>query len=348
MRLIKRFYSSKKSIENAFTRRLAELEEEIIPKNDPLLGSSHNSLIDKDPKLIKLSNELEAKKFEHDNQKSIYTSQLPRYAGKQAKDIAYSQPWTGEESPKDSSLRMLVDKHKPLKMKTDIAKLANAKETVLDYRINKNVNTEEDSKFKELYQEKFTPIGSFDKIKTIADARIDEHIKQGGFKNLPRGQKLNTGIGNYVDRTEHHLNNILVTQNVVPPWIEKQGGVNYEISNFQNELVNKWKTFIGSNYDPDYKVMQSEFIKVYSSQYDHKIKLLNNSIRTYNLQAPMSTQKFYALKDKEFQKCFDSVDIPQVLKEHKEELLKRKLKNNQQSSTQKNGPGFWGKLFGLD
>lgn len=332
----RRLYSTKKQVEDAFSQRLAELEGEIIKENDPLLGTNQTSLIDKDEKLLKLSQELDQKRFEHQNQKLIYASKIPQYAGKQTREIAFSQPWSGEETQQDTSLRMLIDKHKPLRMKSSIRKLASAKETVLHYRINKNSEKDDgDSKFRELYKEKFTPIGSFDKIKTIADARIEEHIEQGGFKNIPRGKKLDTEIGAYVDRTEHHLNNILVNQNIVPPWIEKQGGVNLEIAVFRKQLIDKWKSFIGSHYNPDQKRMQKDFEKVYRAEYEHKVKSLNSSIRTYNLQAPMSTQKFYAIQEKEFQRCYEAVDVKLALAEHEEEMLRRKLKAATQVSTPK-------------
>ncbi|ODQ58040.1 hypothetical protein WICANDRAFT_80200 [Wickerhamomyces anomalus NRRL Y-366-8] len=346
-RLIKRLYSTKSKVEDAFTRRLAELENEIVKETDPLLGSQHKSLIDKDERLIKLSNELDQKRFEHQNQKLIYASKIPSYAGKQSRDIAFSQPWTGQESQQDSSLRMLVDKHKPFKVKSEVRKLASAKETVLDYRINKNAEpeTDADGKFRELYKEKFTPIGSFDKIRSVADARIEEHMKQGGFKNIPRGKKIEgIEVSAYVDRTEHHLNNILVNQNVVPPWIEKQGGVNLEIAIFRKELIDKWKSYITSNYNEDHKRMQKDFEASAKGEYEHKIKRLNSSIRTYNLQAPMPTQKFYAIHEKEFQRCFEAVDVKQVLIEHEEELLRRKIKNsaqNNQSASTSSFFSFW-------
>lgn len=333
--LIRRLYSTKSPIDKAFSKRLSELEDEVVKESDPLLGSQAKSLIDKDERLKKISQTLDQKTFEHQNQKLIYASKMPSYVGRQSKEIAFSQPWTGQESQQDSTLRMLVDKHKPLRVKSDVKKLANAKETVLDYRLNKNSDPADqaDGKFRELYAEKFTPIGSFDKIKTIADARIEEHMKQGGFQNIPRGKPLEgTQVGAYVDRTEHHLNNILVTQNVVPPWIEKQGGVNFEIANFRKELINKWKSFIGFHYNQDHQRMQKEFEEAYRGEYEHKIRILNSSIRTYNLQAPMATQKFYAIHDKEFKRCFDAVDVKQALKEHQEELLRRKLKKTEEIS----------------
>lgn len=331
--LIRRLYSTKSQVEKAFTKRLSELENDIVKENDPLLGSQQTSLIDKDDRLVRLSKELDQKRFEHQHQRVIYTSQIPSYAGKQSRDIAFSEPWTGQEAQQDSSLRMLIDKHKPLRVKSSVKKLASAKETVLDYRINKNSESEAahtaDDKFREIYKEKFTPIGSFDKIKTIADARIEEHMKQGGFKNIPRGKPIEgIEVSAYVDRTEHHLNNILSSQNIVPPWIEKQGGVNMEIAVFRKELIDKWRSYISSNYNEDHGRMQRDFEHSLEKEYEHKIKRLNSSIRTYNLQAPMPTQKFYSVREKEFQRCFEAVDVKQVLVEYEEELLKREIKQN--------------------
>lgn len=323
IRQIRSISGKSKDAEKAFTERLKQLESEY----EETQSLNFKSLIDKDSRLEEISKNLDQKKFELDNQQALKHAKIPSYAGKHTRDTALSQPWTGQENQSDSVLRLLVDKYKPLKTNPHIKKLAGAKQTVLDYTIQKNnpLPSEEDKKFKEIYQERFTPIGSFDKIKTIADARIEDAMQRGEFRNINRKQKLNNEVGAHVDRTEHHLNNILKNQNIVPPWIEKQGGVNGEILDFRNELKNKWEHHITHYYNSDTKIMEKEFLNKLSSLYDHQIQMVNSSIRTYNLQAPLSTQKFYLLKGKEFQRCFDEVNIFEVQKNAQE---KKKLKPN--------------------
>jgi hypothetical protein len=315
----KRCYSKK--VEDAFTRRLEQLETEYVKKDDPLLGAQFQSLIDKNERLSKIHGELEQREFELKHQRMIHASKIPGHADKHSRDIALSQPWTGEERLHDTNLRMLVDKHKPLRSQSEAMRLGRVREAVLDFKINKNPDTsDEDSTFRTIYQERFTPIGSFNKIKTIADARIDEAIRQGQFRNIPRGKKLEVDVKPYVDRTEHHLNNILVKQNIVPPWIEQQGGVNGKITSFRADLVSKWKSHIRNFYKEDHDLMWNDFKKRWKLIFETKISNVNSSIRTYNLQAPMSTQKFYLLLDKEFQRCVETVDVPRVVEEHKRQI----------------------------
>ncbi|KAH3663466.1 hypothetical protein WICMUC_005905 [Wickerhamomyces mucosus] len=332
--ILVRYYSKKGFIEKAFTERLNQLESEHISKNDKLLGEDFKSLIDEDEKLLKLAHDLDQKKYEYENQKSIQTSRIPSYATKQTRELANASPWTGSETQQDTSLRMIVDKYKPLKIKSDVRKLASAKEAVLDFKINSNKISEEDQ-FRNIYKEKFTPIGSFDKIKTIADARIEEAMRSGAFNNIPRGKGLDTEVKPYVDRTEHHLNNILIKQNIVPPWIEKQSGVNLEIYNLRNELQMKWINHVKNFYHNDCNTMKEDFNSRWKKYYENKIALTNNNIRTYNLQAPLSTQKFYLIYDKEFEKSSQSVNIEDIRKLYMEEKSKSENASNLQKKSNK-------------
>ena len=339
VRLFRRHYTKK--VEDAFTRRLAELESDIVKKDDALLGEEFQSLIDKDPQLSKIHGELDRKEYEHKYQHAIHSAKIPSYASKHTKDIAFSQPWTGEEKSHDTTLRMVMDKYKPTKSQVEARRLGKAKESVLDFRINKV--SDEDSTFRAIYHEKFTPIGSFDKIKTLADARIEEAMRQGQFQNIPRGKKLDVEVKPYIDRTEHHLNNMLVKQNIVPPWIEKQGGVNGEISSFRKEVQDKWESHIRHFYNEDHNAMFVEFKRRWRGILEAKMVNVNSSIRTYNLQAPLSTQKFYLLMDKELERCFTNVNADDVNKQHKLQAERSQREKEQEQSSKSNSFSlkFW-------
>lgn len=280
----------------AFTQRLQELQDRAVKPSDPLLGEKFQSLIDKDPQLTKVSKDLDQRRFEHEHQATIQATSVPSYAPKQARDTAMSKPWNGTENYRDASLRMLIDR--PSRAQKEAQRLGKVKERVIDFQLDK---LSEEETFRTIYHEKFTPIGSFDKIQTLAERRIDEAMAQGQFDNIKRGE-LAVNVNPYVDRTEHHLNNILVTQNLVPPWIEKQGGVNLSIERFRAEMADRWMAHV-RNYKGH--AMRQEFRRQWEKFVEARIAAVNSTIRTYNLQAPMSTQKFYLLLDKEFERVYN-------------------------------------------
>ncbi|KAH3682851.1 hypothetical protein WICPIJ_006190 [Wickerhamomyces pijperi] len=318
-------------LENAFTERLRQLAEaNTIDPNDTLLGSGFKSLIDKDPET------LEDQKFKYQNQQKLSHLQIPTHANKHSRDLAMSEPWTGQESIKTTTLRMLQDKNKPLKINRHVKKIESAKNTVLEHSLNKPQPTtkaklaDEDSKFKEIYAEKFTPIGSFDKIMTIADARIEQAMREGQFRTLPRGKKLDVEIGTYVDRTEHHLNKVLIKQNITPPWIERQSDTNSAIRSFKVELIGKFENHIRHFYHNDHQEMIKEFHKRWRSFFEHQLTLTNQRVRDYNLQAPLSTQKLYMTYDREFQRMIASVDVLHVRDSYLKNLEREKLAQMEQ------------------
>ncbi|ONH67659.1 DnaJ subfamily C member 28 [Cyberlindnera fabianii] len=322
-RQLRRFYSSRKTedVVGAFTQRLQDLESQ-YPKEDVL---DFASLIDKDPRLSKLSKELEQRKFDYNNQVAIQATKVPRYADRATRETAHSAPWTGTEMIQDANLRMLVDKHRMSRSAREAKKIGRARDKALDFKMNKSDDSDEDKQFRKIYTEKFTPIGSFDKIKTLADARIEDAMRRGEFKHIPRGKKLDTTVKPHVDRTEHHLNNILVKQNLSPPWVEKQGTVNVEINSCRKEIQDKWISHVTHFYDKDHTQMKKDFEARWFNIFEAKIRLVNNSIRSYNLQAPMSTQKFYLLPDKELIKCYESNDVDAIRERVKKEAEALKL-----------------------
>ncbi|KXJ00120.1 hypothetical protein ACS49_07405 [Bacillus cereus] len=163
---------------------------------------------------------------------------------------------------------------------------------------------------------------------------IQEAQRRGEFRNLPRGKPLPkdfTGNNAFIDRTEYHLNNILKRQEAVPPWIEKQGSVEAQIRQFRRQLDSDWtlqavhivcekhskksdtdKIQIMSQYAEAERNNNSSYTKLRSSQWEQKysnylevkLKALNDSIRGYNLQAPLASQKLYLNANSELEKCY--------------------------------------------
>ncbi|ODV63767.1 uncharacterized protein ASCRUDRAFT_73552 [Ascoidea rubescens DSM 1968] len=320
---------------------------------------------------------LENSKFFKKHEKQIYISEkIPKNIDKFSKDNALSAPWTGEESVHDANLRMLVDSHKPLKqkisgnglLKMPIAKrksvsdrFSEAREKSLDYSLSKISETkspqeEEDDGFKEMYRERLlgpellgpTSFAStISAISSLADERIEEARKRGEFDNLPnRGKPMasNPHQSNpHLDRTEYHMNNILIKQDIVPPWIEKQTSVDLQIKHFRQGLQKKWRSRAinlviennkNSNNQQKLQIMQSfadnEINKTgpllrdpawensQKSSLTPTLRSLNDIIRGYNLMAPMPSQKFYLLEDRELERCYKETapHLVDALKRH--------------------------------
>lgn len=367
-----RLYSSKDD-EGYMVRRLQELKRQnTIDEDDPLFKVAHStSVVSQNEKLQELYESLPQKSFNEKHRTQIQYSKLADYVNKQSKDIALSKPWRGQEDLQDASHRMIIDAvGKPINTSAAIQgnlafttvpnglnesravrsskklmrKLENAQDNVLKYKsdIRQKEDDSEQSEFRVLYAEKFTPIGSFDKIRSVADRRIEESMKTGGFDNLHdlRGKSLPAQQHNpHVDRTEYHLNNMLARQKIVPPWIEVQGRVNSDINSFRAEVIHKFENdFIyhmkkhqiwraGSNlesikssiiehYGSMEELVQSRYQLWKSSQkayFKVKIRQLNDGLRTYNSQAPLSTQKLYLLPEEEFQRISKSFNLQKLI-----------------------------------
>lgn len=262
-------------------RKLAQLAEESRPfKDDPKAGKIYFEGEELEPAgpitiseankelLEKMAKEIEGKEFDYSNQRAIsIATKIPSYAPKESRDIAISKPWTGTESPLETSSRMLNDSFKPLKVNKQPAvsmpklspkisishRLATAREKSLDYELHhkhsqkKSSLDEEDESgpsFRELYQERFSGVSmmanSLSAIDSMASQRIEDAIARGEFKNIPRGHKVEQDphLSNaYIDTTEYFLNRIIKDQGGAPVWIDKQGGLKGQIENFRKELV---------------------------------------------------------------------------------------------------------------
>ncbi|KAH3671629.1 hypothetical protein OGAPHI_000334 [Ogataea philodendri] len=201
----------------------------------------------------------------------------------------------------------------------------------------------EDDGFSELYRERLLGPAVFvsdtfaavdNSVRSLADQRIMEAQRRGDFKNLPRGKALESEYRNtnaYLDRTEYHLNNILKRQEAIPPWIEKQGSVDVQIRQFRSQLDSDWTSKavhivcdrypMGSDSDKiqlmeryaqaekdggtsHSKLRSREWEQHHGEYLKTKLRVLNDSIRGYNLQAPLASQKLYLIQEKELEKCY--------------------------------------------
>ncbi|GMM38775.1 hypothetical protein DASC09_061140 [Saccharomycopsis crataegensis] len=305
---------------------------------------SDGSMVDSNIKLSKIYDEIAQKEYDENFFKEISYSKIPPYADKLTKDIAISKPWRGEQGASEISARITNDSNKYIKKRVSTAptgfelkkkltvpeRMIRAKENSLDYTLLKHTS-EEDSKFREMMREKLlgpeqvTRV-SFSDAFFLADAKIADAKAKGQFNNLPKGKPLDHTYQQnpYLDTTDYHLNNILKRQEVKIPWIEKQGSVAIEVKKFRENLKKEWVTRavhkidnMKKNDTGDDKLKCAEYYSVnYAKLIDRSwedqkkkflnlsIRHLNDSIRGYNLQAPMASHIFYLVEEKELARCY--------------------------------------------
>lgn len=222
-------------------------------------------------------------------------------------------------------------------------RLHKAREKTLDYTLAKydqkmpnkdeEYEKQQSEKFREMYKERLLGVEQVSlsalnhSIKSLADSKIEEAMSKGAFNNLPRGRAIDNEFNHnaYVDGTEYHLNKMLKNQKVTLPWIEKQGSVHIEIQDFRRRLKNDWLTRVVHIIDDKLKSgdksqeQKLRIVKQLAENYEllqdknwenqkkkelkPLIRKLNDSIRGYNLQAPMSSQIFYLVEDRELERA---------------------------------------------
>lgn len=333
--------------------RLKQLLEDSEQIDDSVKIERDALPIQRDYQMQKLIDKLELKQYDAQYSKEISYGKIPDYASKHSKEIALGSVWKGSESAHDLNLRMLVDVHKPLKtqprlLRSTRTRLNNAREGSLNYSLAKLSEQHDDTKndgWTERYRERLlgpellgptTISTTVNSIKALADRKIEDARNRGDFDNLPnRGRPLPTdpnARSAYLDITEYHLNNILIRQDITPPWIEKQGSVLQLVDSFRKELDKLWLKravlVLNEKYpaaDIEFKLSKAlqysenekrgqnqlrdpEWIKEQDSYLTAKINSLNDSIRGYNLQAPLASQKFYLVKEKELEQMFNRVN----------------------------------------
>jgi hypothetical protein len=262
----------------AMSRRLEEMASENLQTG----GRSARKAIEESGFSEELKARLEQKiatsSFRSDNASAFAQAELPAAAGRQTRDLAGAQPWTGSESLVDTSSRMLQDAHKPLRIKGGSGRgsgvrlpgkvdtgrpsgarqtgvrLANARDKTSYYETMKNesMSEEEREKYRQELKDRFSSSGriapaSIQGLTSLANERIEDAIARGQFKNLPRGQKIerdHNASNPFLDTTEYFMNKMIQRQDIVPPWIEKQQEVVATATRFRGQLRASWRRHV--------------------------------------------------------------------------------------------------------
>lgn len=205
---------------------------------------------------------------------------VPETAGLGTRDIASSQPWTGQESESDAVLRMLNDAKRPLqpglrgkpnipkpsgipvdmrlKRKPTVSpghKVANAKDAASVYsdmarkEKESGLTDQERERYRKELLDRFTPAAralpnTLSGLTALANERIEDAIARGQFKHIPRGKGVERDAradNPFIDTTEYIMNKMIKKQEIVPPWIEKQQDLVKAAHVFRARLRNDWK-----------------------------------------------------------------------------------------------------------
>ncbi|KAF2744053.1 hypothetical protein M011DRAFT_379861, partial [Sporormia fimetaria CBS 119925] len=260
--------------EGAMTRRLRAMSEESLETGGNRKTISEAGFSEDLRK--QLEERIASANFRAENRNAFAEAELPSHAARHSRDIATAEPWTGQESIHDASLRMLNDAHKPLRFKGSRGpgpapqmprsidtgrktggagsgfRLANARDRSGLYSSVKDADIDEaerQKRFQEL-KDRFSPHarsivpGTIQGLASLANERIEDAIARGQFKNLPRGQKIErdyNASNPFLDTTEYFMNKMIQKQDIVPPWIEKQQELVATASKFRSRLRSDWK-----------------------------------------------------------------------------------------------------------
>ncbi|KAL4798058.1 hypothetical protein BDV19DRAFT_357804 [Aspergillus venezuelensis] len=261
--------------EGAMTRRLSEMAEQAYMEG----GRSARKNMTQAGFSEDLKRELEERvaaaafKSEHAGAHSIVN--MPESAGAGTRDIAGSQPWTGEENTHDVTLRMLDSSSKPIRTPYKIPqpvvpgpidtrltpkpprhpglRIASAKERTATYTLSQSEGvseTEREAMRREM-RERFTPgarpmPATLQGLASLANERIEDAVARGQFDRIKRGKGVGTETDHnansaFIDTTEYFMNKIIQKQEIVPPWIEKQQELGREVDRFRSRLRADWR-----------------------------------------------------------------------------------------------------------
>lgn len=212
--------------------------------------------------------------FRSEHASAFAEAELPASAGRQTRDIASAQPWSGTESVEDASLRMLNDAYKPMKVtprapavrgppsrvdtgrsgsgRSSGARLASARDRTSTYSYMKDLPEDEREAMRKEMKERFTPGAgsvrvSISGLESLANERIEDAIARGKFKNLPRGKVIErdyNASSPFINTTEYLLNRMIQRQEIVPPWIEKQQELVSTATRFRARLRSDWRRHV--------------------------------------------------------------------------------------------------------
>ncbi|KAM0716467.1 hypothetical protein Q7P37_007912 [Cladosporium fusiforme] len=263
--------------EGAMTRRLAEMSADSLESGGRGARKAVEDAGFSEELKARLQEKIASANFQSDNANAFAQAGLPHNAGRQTRDLAAAEPWTGSETMVDAANRMLQDAHKPLRIngggrgpgirspgKVDTGRpskapnkgvrLANARDKTSFYATTKddNMNDEERAKYRQELKERFSPTGrvapaTIQGLSSLANERIEDAIARGQFRNLPRGQKVerdHNASNPFLDTTEYFMNKIIQRQEIVPPWIEKQQEIVATSTRFRGQLRASWRRHV--------------------------------------------------------------------------------------------------------
>ncbi|CAG8892941.1 unnamed protein product [Penicillium egyptiacum] len=262
--------SRKKDKDSPMGRRLAQMTEDAMLEG----GRSARRNIEQAGFSEELKNEL-AERIAATSFRSEYAAahsivEMPSAAGQGTRENAAAPKWTGTERVEDTTLRMLDDASKPIRMPYKIPdpvnlkippkpkksrgeRLAEAKERTSTYTLSRapGYSEEEREDMRREMREQLTPGAhsmpiSISGLSSLANERIEDAIARGEFKKIRRGKGVNTKADHnassaFIDTTEYFMNKIIQQQEIVPPWIEKQQQLGSDLSRFRERLRADWR-----------------------------------------------------------------------------------------------------------
>lgn len=320
-----------KTVSLILAKNMLQLRRYSTPNNSAIASRFSQILQEKlqnDPSLRNKLNEQEKLEFElkFSHQLNYLKLETLLKYNKHSKQLATEKPWSGTESGHNTSLRMILDlKPKPKQRNLkDGIRLLNAKELSFDYKEAKespeSVVKKHDDNFREMYKERLlgpamlinpnSPTTTLNMANTMSSAKINATINlaTGRFndENMAkvRGKPLSREhLANATD-TNYFVNQMLNKQDVLPPWVENQQNLNSDISNFRKNLDTLLVTHCKLHGITDRDQLKSIFVSKHKNYCIEKIKLINKSIRDYNLQSPSpSFHKMKLLVDEELENC---------------------------------------------
>ncbi|KAK6458154.1 uncharacterized protein RJT20DRAFT_29187 [Scheffersomyces xylosifermentans] len=293
---------------SALVERFSQILEEKMAT-----GFTDSSIMNTDPTLQKIRQKYEkglntSKKDEQEQafqEAMSYIKSEPLLVhNKHAKDIFEAPHWKGMESDIDANLRMIIDsKPKAIRTGPNVNKIftpvptfkekvLNAKESSLDYKLNKekmkNGESSESDNFRELYKERLlgpsmlinSASPTIDLVGSLASSKINASINQKtGQFDAPemvhvRGKPLNSEHLKNCTDSNYFMNQVLNINEVLPPWIETQQTINSRTESLRKDLDEIWFKWI-INKSPITSVVQASPSSVASiiSAFEVRVRL---------------------------------------------------------------------------
>ena len=132
-------------------------------------------------------------------------------------------------------------------------RIADAKERTATYTLSQSpgVSDSEREAMRREMRDRFSPGArsipmSVDSLSSLANERIEDAMARGQFNKIKRGKGINVETDHnansaYIDTTEYFMNKIIQSQEVVPPWVEKQQQRASEVNRFRERLRVDWR-----------------------------------------------------------------------------------------------------------